>query len=663
MYGLGGRTGLFVVAGTVCALVSGSARAQLHQPYCLEGRSYVAGACEPGRYVPRCDATSFTRPRVVPASHAPFTMIFGSDTQLPWGRDPACNDTPDACELTYADLTNRWFTQSMNSIQSLGVWPAAVPNSGGTPVAKPEAVILNGDLTAFFHAYQLDLYRKFYDPSFPTPDPDVLQLPLFPGLGNHDYANNILDCFGYEPIDWAPFGANSCAAHAVRWMKGMVGCATTPNVPYATIHSFDAGSLSYSWDFRGWHFVQMHNYPTYAVPAIGVTSAISWLANDLAEAAAAEKRIVLDLHDYTEHWSPYDSGFQAALAGKPIVALFAGHFHSQHGLVNTLGPTPIPVFISGAAETKHFLLAEFGDDYFSVATINTTNGVPAFWTSVVGPDLNSYPVAPPPPIDADADGVSGGVDNCPSRANASQLDADGDRIGDACDNCPLVANPDQQDGDGDSVGDVCDDCPDSADGAQIDSDADGIGDVCDPTPLIGSCTSAPRGGCDAPASAKIQLENKNDDGGDALAVTITGAVAREATSFGNLATTTVLSTCVYYDSALVAEAIVPAGAAHWTRSAKAKGWTYSDRIGAADGIVKIRALAGAMGIPRAPKLLVRGKGAALADPTVPVPGSVNEVAVQVVTTDGACFGATFTPPFQANRPNGSGTSAVFKAKR
>jgi hypothetical protein len=74
-------------------------------------------------------------------------------------------------------------------------------------------------------------------------------------------------------------------------------------------------------------------------------------------------------------------------------------------------------------------------------------------------------------VDADADGVGDGVDNCPQAANPDQADTDQDGIGDVCDagtldadldgilnaadNCPLVANAGQADQDGDKIGDAC----------------------------------------------------------------------------------------------------------------------------------------------------------------------------------------------------------------
>jgi hypothetical protein len=671
----------FCLAGAVFAT---TAPAQLHAPYCLENRTYTDGACEPGRFVPRCDATSFTRPRVLQTSHDPFTLIFASDTQLPWGTEP-CPGTPEECEIAYGVKTNQWFTRSMNGIQTLGTWPAALPNTGGKAVEVPKGVVINGDLTAFFHPYQLDLFRQHYDPQFATADPDVLQLPLFPGLGNHDYANNVNDCWGLEPIDWGVYYANGCAAQAVRWMKGMVACSILPNVPNATIHSFDAGSLSYSWDYRGYHFVQLHNYPTYTVPApVNVSSAIAWLANDLAEAAAAEKRIVLNMHDVAEHWSPTDPGFQAAIAGKPVVALFGGHFHSVHGLYSFIPFTSIPIFLSGSADTRHFLVVEFADTYFSVATVNTNGGVPQWWTSTVSTDLNSYPIAPPPPVDADGDGVGGGNDNCPALANADQADGDADGVGDACDVCPSIANPDQQDTDGDGVGDLCDNCVSSVNGAQLDldddgrgdvcdncpaianptqqdSDADGQGNPCDTTPYPSTCPALPRV-CDEPASAKLLLKTANDHTKDRLGFTYKGAVPREVGEFGSPDTTASVTTCLYYDYLLQAEMVVPPHASYWKPTGK--GWKYGEKYGSADGIAKIGFGAGAAGDPRAPKLQVKGQGWYLPDLTVPVPGTVAAVTVQLsTTTSPTCWGASFASPFQTNKANASGTQAVFKAKR
>jgi hypothetical protein len=72
----------------------------------------------------------------------------------------------------------------------------------------------------------------------------------------------------------------------------------------------------------------------------------------------------------------------------------------------------------------------------------------------------------------DFDGVAQSADNCPFRANPTQVNSDEDAIGDACDNCPLHGeDPSQADLDDDGIGDPCDD----------DDDNDGISDVVEVT--------------------------------------------------------------------------------------------------------------------------------------------------------------------------------------
>lgn len=105
--------------------------------------------------------------------------------------------------------------------------------------------------------------------------------------------------------------------------------------------------------------------------------------------------------------------------------------------------------------------------------------------------------------DRDQDNVCGDVDNCDTVPNTDQVDAESDGVGDACDNCITAINPDQANADSDLLGDACDvcpldpgndldldgvcalddNCPVSPNPEQQDSDGDGFGDACDSCPL------------------------------------------------------------------------------------------------------------------------------------------------------------------------------------
>jgi hypothetical protein len=70
---------------------------------------------------------------------------------------------------------------------------------------------------------------------------------------------------------------------------------------------------------------------------------------------------------------------------------------------------------------------------------------------------------PPPPPDADGDGVPDAVDLCPDVADPAQADGDADGIGDACDACPAGGPAGNLDSDGDGQTPCDGDC-DDADG-------------------------------------------------------------------------------------------------------------------------------------------------------------------------------------------------------
>jgi hypothetical protein len=125
-------------------------------------------------------------------------MLFASDTQFPWwrdGKDDSCKD--DDCVSQKAVETNSRLVFAMRDIKAIGRWPdnincymldrtpCVLPPIGGLPVTTPSGLIINGDLTAYFHATELGLFNLMYYLGLAT------QYQIYPGLGNHDYKNNV----------------------------------------------------------------------------------------------------------------------------------------------------------------------------------------------------------------------------------------------------------------------------------------------------------------------------------------------------------------------------------------------------------------------------------------------------------------------------------------
>jgi hypothetical protein len=95
--------------------------------------------------------------------------------------------------------------------------------------------------------------------------------------------------------------------------------------------------------------------------------------------------------------------------------------------------------------------------------------------------------------DSDSDGVPDETDNCPGTCNSNQLDADGDGVGDVCDytpgcgGCGEAACEESCDADNDGISILIDNCPNTCNIQQLDADGDTIGDVCDEIPGCGGC--------------------------------------------------------------------------------------------------------------------------------------------------------------------------------
>ena len=302
----------------------------------------------------------------------PFAYIVASDSQFPWVDERQA--TIALCESVAKivddfDRCKEWFAKHSNELQLRAArhlmhgtrnltWPTAtgLTIQAGERIVPPVQLVMNGDLTAFYHEDEAESYEQMFH---------AKDVNMMPGLGNHDYTNNANDCFRLS------FDANCCAKRAVDYMRQGVACGTIPNFDSARITSYDAPSMAYSWDEGNYHFVQLHYRPYYEDPELPVESSIDWLEQDLTEAHARGRSTVIFAHFVIERVL-----FSSVLEGKGVVGVFHGHIHSFSGFIESYGD--VPVFYSGSSSFNTFLVAEFRNNSFNVAAIDAVTGEPVF---------------------------------------------------------------------------------------------------------------------------------------------------------------------------------------------------------------------------------------------------------------------------------------------
>ncbi len=331
-----------------------------------------------------------------------FTVLVASDPQVWWQtrKDEPCKQGKKACSKQNNDRQ----TASMSKAGELQ-WPAGMASQASSTVAEPVALIVNGDLTSFWHPNEKKNYEKWFGP-----DSDKLPSSLvrLVGLGNHDIANNVCDCSGYFP-----WGSNSCVRDAISTFRDWYD-----DVSWI---SFDDCSLAYSFDIGGIHFVQLNVSPSFSLDAsdgrgctgsctdgtnalAGATNpdcgdykiyqAFDWLEKDLE--AAAGKPVLLNMHAARDqkYWKPDGdmARFRSIVAKHDVVAVFGGHIHKCYGYegaydldgtVTNASGAPVRFFRSGASEFETYLLVELGSDggrrYMNVGVVGSADH--AFMTS------------------------------------------------------------------------------------------------------------------------------------------------------------------------------------------------------------------------------------------------------------------------------------------
>ena len=149
-------------------------------------------------------------------------------------------------------------------------------------------------------------------------------------------------------------------------------------------------------------------------------------------------------------------------------------------------------------------------------------------------------------------------------------------------------------------------------------------------PLPASACLAPT----LPLRASLRLANQTDDTRDRL--TWKWTRGPEVIDFGQPDTSTGYTLCLFDGSSLIGENPIPAGSG-WSSSSK--GWKLSRTQSIpAGGITKGKLVYGGFGRSR---ISIQGRGPLLGLPGLPL---TMPVTVQLVSTSGACFRATFATP-------------------
>ncbi len=255
--------------------------------------------------------------------------------------------------------------------------------------------IVNGDLTEFGRPQTYQDYADVYK---------SMPYPVYEGLGNHDYYNNIRDCT--IPIE--NLSKDACAISAVKRMLQELKKYSRSLPEFnqhvtsrklARFERFDdiiTGSLSYSWDYGDIHYVQLHNYPTYTaylsdgMTTVRITSALRWLKKDLEAADKRGKVTILNFHDARPHFGDKDSHFlqpqnaQKLAVFKSIItkhnvkAIFVGHthwrFYCRAKDDKVFGN--IPIYTSGALFRGDYYLVDVRGKDIYVKAYNGKTGKP-----------------------------------------------------------------------------------------------------------------------------------------------------------------------------------------------------------------------------------------------------------------------------------------------
>eukprot|EP00122_Pirum_gemmata_P010433 Pgem_evm1s9647 len=290
----------------------------------------------------------------------PFSYHIMSDPQLYWDHGKE-GDNRDAAEKYNGNLAS-----ALNKYR----------DSRGQ---KPTSVIINGDLTAFFHPNQLQSFREIYHNS----DSTLQYNKVYLGLGNHDIENNLKKGCKWTTLLDLPnlaFGGGdaSCSLAAMEFADKNLRCETGGwKAQGTTLRAYNRKAHAYAWIDNGIYFIQLNWYMEKVSPdPLGFSNAdkLTFLENQLKKAKTEGIPVVLNVHS--------NHGDIRAITKKyndTVVAVFSGHYHGRMGFMKDEADSTngIPSFRSSSADFEGFLVLEFdSNNKGEVKLYNTTTATP-----------------------------------------------------------------------------------------------------------------------------------------------------------------------------------------------------------------------------------------------------------------------------------------------
>ncbi|QXI13856.1 metallophosphoesterase family protein [Pseudomonas zeae] len=273
----------------------------------------------------------------------PRHMVFASDTQYPWTDKTDDREAESDAEF---DVRSKWLVDTqLGSI-------AEFRNQHGSQAQVP--LMINGDITAFGHGWQRSFMKDLLTKHFKG--------EYLYGLGNHDYENNVDDCF-----------SNSCAAGSIVEFKehheGKVDSFDL-KITSGFLSKKYSGSLAYSKNIGEVHMVQLNNEPTYTTriahplnpTTFEINDALDWLETDLRLARASGYAIIINMHKPLRHQGTQaqQKRFTDMVNKYQVTAIFAGHLHKDGGDAYWEGS--VPIYLSGSTSQQTYLIASFTED-------------------------------------------------------------------------------------------------------------------------------------------------------------------------------------------------------------------------------------------------------------------------------------------------------------